>query len=56
MIVKKCAPIELRLTSRYLQAQGLMKVPTYVLFFIAPLNVAMNYLLVSVLRFLKGSC
>lgn len=40
------------LRDRYLQAQGLMKVPTYVLFIIAPLNVVMNYLLVSVASFL----
>ena len=34
------------LTPRYLQAQGLMKIPTYVLFLVAPLNLVFNYLLV----------
>ncbi|WRT67868.1 uncharacterized protein IL334_004842 [Kwoniella shivajii] len=34
------------LLKKYLQAQGLMYVPTYVLFFVAPTNVLMNYLFV----------
>ena len=36
----------LGLIGRYLQAQGLMHVPTYVLFIVSPLNLVFNYLLV----------
>jgi O-antigen/teichoic acid export membrane protein len=33
--------------NRYLQAQNLMNIPTYILFVVAPLNLVLNWLLVS---------
>ena len=47
MVIKKWAfGQRLGLIGRYLQAQGLMHVPTYVLFIVSPLNLVFNYLLV----------
>lgn len=44
---------DIKLTYRYLQAQGLMHIPTYVLFIVSPLNLVFNYLLV---RQDQGTC